>query len=268
MIIDAHTHFGPSLMSDRPMAPVAPASTVEQFIELLDGAGIDRAVVLAPPWRGGPDGSDFIDPNYERANAAIAEGVKTFPDRLIGFARVNPKFGTQAVREIDRCLDEYGFRGLHLNSTSESFTPLHGPLLVRLLERCAAKRAAISVHTGFYPSQAYPWITQIERFPELAFILTHMGHRQWADAVIVAERFPNVYLETSLQLPSTVQRVIGRVGAERVIFGTNAPFSLPDSELDVLRRLGLAPSDLAKVAGENAASLLAVPATVSRVSTR
>lgn len=258
MIIDAHTHFGPSLDADHPMGPVAPALTAEQLVALLDGAGIDRSVVLAPTWQGGSDGRDFVDPNYERANEAIAQGLRRYPRRLIGFARVNPKFGAQAVRELDRCLDDYGFRGLHLNSANESFTPLHSGLLEPLLERCAAKGVAVSVHTGFYPAQSYPWITQIENFPSVNFILAHMGHRQWIDAVIVAERFANVYLETSFQLPSTVRRVIDRIGSGRILFGTNTPYSFPDIELRALRSFGLPPSDFAQVTGENSARLFRV----------
>src|SRR5207249_4193468 len=126
----------------------------------------------------------------------------------------------QAVKELDRCLNEYGFRGLHLNNTNEWFTPLHVKLLSRLLDRCAEHKASVSVHTWFYPSQAYPWIAPIEAYPQVKFILAHMGYRQWADAVIVAERAPNVYLETSLQLPATVRKAIDKVGSERVLFGT------------------------------------------------
>jgi hypothetical protein len=256
MIVDAHTHFGPALASDHPMGPVAPALTAEDLVAQLDRAAIDRAVVFAPSWQGGSDGQDFIDPNYERANLAIAEGVRRHPQRLVGFARVNPKFGSQALRELERCFAEYGFKGLHLNNTNEWFTPLHVKLLAPLLERCAERGAPVSVHTWFYPSQAYPWLQPIEAFPQVRFILAHMGYRQWADAVIVAERAPNVYLETSLQLPATVKKAVARVGAERVLFGSDTPYAFPDIELRALGDLGFSEDERAKIAGDNLLGLL------------
>jgi predicted TIM-barrel fold metal-dependent hydrolase len=255
MIIDAHAHFGPGLAFDHPMGPVLKAHTADELVRLLDDAGIDRAVVFAPSWQGGSGGTDFIDPNYERANAAIAEGVKKFPERLIGFGRVNPKFGAQAVKELKRCFSDYGFRGLHLNNTNEWFTPLHVKLLSRLLDLCAENNAPVNVHTWFYPSQAYPWIAPIEAYPTVKFILAHMGYRQWADAVIVAERAPNVYLETSLQLPATVRKAIDKVGSARVLFGTEVPFAFPDIELRAIRDL-LTPAEFEEVAGGNLAALL------------
>jgi predicted TIM-barrel fold metal-dependent hydrolase len=267
MIVDAHTHFGPALAHDHPMGPVAKATTADELVAQLDQARIDRAVVFAPSWQGGADGVDFIDPNYERANQAVAEGVRRHPERLVGFARVNPKFGSQAVRELERCFSEYGFRGLHLNNTNEWFTPLHVKLLAPLLERCAARGAPVSVHTWFYPSQAYPWLQPIEAFPQVRFILAHMGYRQWADAVIVAERAPNVYLETSLQLPATVKKAVARVGAARVLFGSDTPYAFPDIELRALRDLGLPAADLAMIGGDNMLGLLSMtkkePATVT-----
>lgn len=268
MIIDAHAHFGPGLAYEHPMGPVARATTAEELIAQLDQAHIDRAVVFAPSWQGGSGGTDFIDPNYERANLAIAEGVRAHPERLVGFARVNPKFGSQATAELERCFADYGFQGLHLNNTNEWFTPLHTKLLAPLLERCAAQDAPVSVHTWFYPSQAYPWLQPIEAFPQVRFILAHMGYRQWADAVIVAERAPNVYLETSLQLPATVKKAVARVGAERVLFGSDTPFAFPDIELRALRDLGLGAADLARISGDNLAALLGAKPDVAKREAR
>ncbi len=222
----------------------------------MDRARIDQAVVFAPSWQGGADGTDFIDPNYEQANAAIAEGVRTHGDRLIGFARVNPKYGSKAVDELKRCFEDYGFRGLHLNNTNEWFMALHTQLTSPLLELCAERAAPVNIHTWFFPSQAYPWVAAIEAFPQVKFILAHAGYRQHPDALILAERFSNVYLETSLQLPLTVRKLIDGIGASRVLFGSNTPYSFADAEVGAMEALGLRKEDLACVLGDNAAQIL------------
>jgi uncharacterized protein len=258
MIIDAHTHFGPGVTADRPFGPVVAGSTAQDLIRQLDCAAIDRAVVFAPAWKGGTNERDFIDPNYVQANAAIAEGVRQFPDRLTGIARVNPKYGSEALAELERCFQDYGFAGLYLNNTSEWFTPLHLNLVRPLFESCARHKAIVDLHTWFYPSQAYTWINAIEAFPTVKFVLAHAGHRQWADAVIVAERCPNVFLETSLQLPATVRTLVNRIGAERVLFGTNAPYAFAELELRALRDLEFSATEFERIAGQNAADLLGV----------
>ena len=48
-------------------------------------------VICPPRWIGG----EVFDPNYEKANIAIADAVKKHPDRLIGFGRVNPNWGAR-----------------------------------------------------------------------------------------------------------------------------------------------------------------------------
>ena len=113
----------------------------------MDRVGIDRALASAPKWVGGSAGSDFVDPNYERANAEIAQGVINFPARFIGIARVNPKFGSRAVAELRRCVTEYGFRGLYLNNESEGFTYGDRALMDPLLDVCAASRIPVFAYT-------------------------------------------------------------------------------------------------------------------------
>src|SRR5688500_120175 len=132
MIVDTHVQFGPGFATDSPLQPPIPAMTATDLIALLDRAGIDRALVHAPRWLGGTLQQDFIDPNYERANAAIAEAVKAYPSRLVGCARVDAKFGSQAAAELEKCLRTYGFRGLYLDNHGDGISyadvRLLGPL--------------------------------------------------------------------------------------------------------------------------------------------
>ena len=65
MIFDAHNHIGHRKGLDFP---------VEQLIERMDAAGIDKAVVFSFP--------EDIDNDY------VADSVRRFPDRLIGFGLV------------------------------------------------------------------------------------------------------------------------------------------------------------------------------------
>src|SRR5437773_3907947 len=103
MIIDAHGQFGPGLRTDSPLQPMNDATTAAELIAILDKSKVDAAIVFAPDWNGGTLSEDFVDPNYELANAAIADGAKKYPKRIIGFARVDPRFGSRAVAELEKC---------------------------------------------------------------------------------------------------------------------------------------------------------------------
>jgi predicted TIM-barrel fold metal-dependent hydrolase len=61
-------------------------------------------------------------------------------------------------------------------------------------------------------------------YPEVPIILAHMnmfGRAQ--DAIAVAERHANVYLDTSWVRPERVLEAVRRVGADKVLWGTDAP---------------------------------------------
>ena len=76
--------------------------------------------------------------------------------------------------------------------------------------------------------------------PEATIVFGHMGayfHGQ--DALAVAERCENVVLETSgCPYPELIGEAVRRVGAERVIFGSDGPGCPPAIELDKVRRAG------------------------------
>ena len=94
--------------------------------------------------------------------------------------------------------------------------------------------------------------------PEATIVFGHMGayfHGQ--DAISVAERRENVVLETSAcPYPELIGEAVRRIGAERVIFGSDGPGCPPAIELDKVRRAGLAPADLRKVLHDNQRRLM------------
>ena len=256
MIIDAHVQFGPGLRTDSPFQPALKASSADDIVALLDKTGIDRALVSPPRWFGGTPGHDFIDPNYEQANAAIAEGVRRHPGRLVGVARVNPKFGSQAVVELEKCLATYGCRGLHLDNESEAFSYQDIKLLAPLVEVCAGRGVPVFVYTWVTPSQPVQLILLARAFPTVNFIMVHSGWRLTIDAMIAAKGAKNLHFETSHAGSSLAREVAKQFGIERVVFGSAAPYALPNVELERVRRWGgLDPAQLDLVLGGNIARL-------------
>ena len=88
----------------------------EGRLRAMDEAGVDFAVLsLTAP------GVEPLEPPVATrlardANDRLAEYVAAYPDRLAGMATLSPKEPEEAVRELERCVKELGFKGWHTHS--------------------------------------------------------------------------------------------------------------------------------------------------------
>ena len=78
-ILDAHTHIGASYLT---CYFVNKRWSVEELIREMDQCGVDMACVSG----GG------LPHEIKKMNRMVLDAVKRYPDRLIGFVRLNPKF--------------------------------------------------------------------------------------------------------------------------------------------------------------------------------
>jgi uncharacterized protein len=253
VVVDAHAHMGPGLGNWSVQPPLS-ARTVEELIDILDVARIDQACTFAPSWEGG----DFDDFEYSKANRVIHEGERRYPDRLIGVCRINPNLATKSLDEMKRCHDDYGFKGLKLHPDSEFFS-INNPLMRPFLDLAADYRWPIFLHAGFYPlSQPALLLPVAQDYPTLNFLLLHLGYRFTTDAVLIAQRCPNVFLETSADSSaSAIRQVLSQLGSERVIFGSDLPTTRPAEVIDKIRmQPNLSAEGGAQVLGGNIRRLL------------
>jgi predicted TIM-barrel fold metal-dependent hydrolase len=252
-VIDAHVHMGPGL-ANHAAPPLLAAETAEQTIEIFDSSGIDMGCTFAPLIEGG----DFDDYEYEKSNRFIYEASRRYPDRIIGYARVNPNLGVQALDEMKRCHDEYGFRGLKLHPDWEYFY-MHGPTVRPVLDRAAEYGWPVIFHSGYYPlSQPTLAFPLADSYPTVNFILAHLSYRHTADAIVVAERCSNVYLEPSGNATATaIAEVLARLGPGKLLYGSDLPYTEPRDVMDKIRlQPGITPAALEQIFGGNLARLL------------
>ncbi len=253
MILDAHTHLGPGLRNHSYQLSFE-FREPEDLIAAMDRAGIDQACTFAPLLEGG----EFEDHTYEKSNRAIADAVRRFPDRLIGYCRVNPHFGQQALDEMARCREEYGFQGLKLHPDWEYFYA-NSRIVYPLLERCRAYHWPVFFHTGYYPFSHPTLLMPVALdFPDVPIIMAHMGYRHTADCLIIARRCPNVYLETSANASQmAILQAVRTVGAQQVLFGSDMPYTDPQDVLDKITTLpGLTEADLEMILDRNMRRIL------------
>jgi hypothetical protein len=242
MIIDSHTHVD----EVEAWGWIDPP---EVLLPLLDEANIDQAIIM--PYR------DATGPN-DSATKYILTAVTHYPERLIGYVRINPQ-ASGAMDALDQALGDYNFKGLKLHPVSYVGFPF-GEATLRLMRRAAAYNAPVLFHTGDEALALPEEVAQAARLcPEATVIMAHMGGYYHHQAVLqAAQELPNVLVDTSATpYPWLIRRAVETIGAERVLFASDGPGCLPALEVEKVRLAGLLPEDEALVLAGNIRRILA-----------
>jgi predicted TIM-barrel fold metal-dependent hydrolase len=243
VIIDAHLH-----VDDVPaLGWVLEAA---YCVRRLDEAGIDRGVVMT-----------IVDAPEVNPHALelVAEACAAYPGRLEAFARIHPWYGERSLELLDRAIGELGFKGLKLHPVSTIAHPA-GEETLRLIRRAAEYSAPTLFHCGDEPLTTPLTIAHAAAAcPGATIILGHMGGYVHAEEAIgVAERYPNLVLETSaMPYPAMVRAAVERIGPERVLYASDGPACSPRIELEKVRLAGLDQAAESLVTGGNAERILA-----------
>ena len=84
-----------------------------------------------------------------------------------------------------------------------------------------------------------------------------MGYREWTGlAVSAAAANPNIYLGTTLIAaaePITIKNIVleGRLGADRIVFGTNSPSGVAANGVNGIRGVGFSGEEEGMILGGN-----------------
>lgn len=243
-IIDFHARIGPSKAASR------------QLLLGMDQYGISQAVVCA----GGILSLDQLaeqimvggQVEHDADNLALLELCAGSGDRLLPFYFGNPHTEPDAYRAV---ADQ--FRGLELS------VAVHGigfadPRLIRWVQ--AATEAGHPIYLVCLArdgSTAEDLATLAKAFPDTTFVLGHCGFigiDVWSLNRIADSC--NVLAETSGCYTGIARLAVQRLGADRVLFGTEAPLQHPGVEMAKIHALELDPISWSKVLWGNAVEVL------------
>ena len=194
-------------------------------------------------------------------------------DSIIPFAAMHPDL-SDPVAEIER-LAALGIRGFKLHPEYQDFSPDEerlDPLYV-----AAAKHGLIVYfHAGEdialpdVHSTPRAFARLLDRHPDLTVVLAHMGGwRQWGEVQQhLAGR--DVYLDTSFTLPylgeERFKELVAAHGAQKILFGSDAPWGDLSRDVAQLRAMPLPEQDLEAILWRNAARLLGLSAEAVHTS--
>ncbi|MBZ5739494.1 amidohydrolase family protein [Nocardioides mangrovi] len=226
------------------------------------------------------------DPHPERCNEYLAACVRAQPEKIIGFASVNPAYrGVRvAVEELGRAV-EAGLSGVKLYPMYQHWSPADRELAFPIYAAARDLGIPVMIHqagsTRIDAKLEYARPAMLDdigrEFRDLRVIIAHCG-TPWVDeAMFMLTKHPNFYTEISYHMATVTRRDLflylyraepSFVPLEKIMFGTDFPgflydpVALREKLLTVNEEagpLGLPPipqSKLDGVMGDNFAALL------------
>jgi len=241
-VIDTHCHAGKGVNYGKDDAISDPWTTYNDpkwVLKQAEQAGIDQSVIFP-----------INNITYEKANEEIAGYVRQYPNRLIGFAKHDPKGEAGKIWALlTREVRELGLKGLKLHAVP---TP-------EILETVAELRIPILMH----PPRVGDSLEVVRTHPQINFILAHLGSfasREWKEhllAIDAAKSLPNLHLDPSAVVFFLyLERAAQELPAEKLLFGSDAPLVDARVELAKIRLLKLPQDKEEKILGGNIRRLL------------
>jgi predicted TIM-barrel fold metal-dependent hydrolase len=179
----------------------------------------------------------------------VASYVDQHPDRLIGFLSVDPtQPGWQD--ELIRGHQDLKLKGIKLLPMYAGFDP-NSPDLYYLWEYSTKHGLPVLLHTGttfidkapLEYTRPYLLDNVARRFPDAKIIMAHLSHPYEGECAVVIRKHRNVYADCSalhyrpFQLYHSLMLVQEYGVWEKVLFGTDYPFTTVDASVAGIRAL-------------------------------
>ena len=280
MIIDFHTHTFPDKIASAAIEKLSGASHTRPFSDgtaaglsaSAKGAGIDLSVVLpvATNTRQVPNVNDYAAKTNEATEST----------GLFSFGCIHPDY--PAWKEELSRISALGLKGVKLHPVYQDVA-FDDPRFLRILDRAGELGLIVVTHAGL--DIGFPGVERcspeqirsaVQQVGPVKLVLAHMGGwRQWERAEELLADLP-VFFDTAFstgeisplqdgyyspeELPmldgASLLRMIRTFGAERVLFGTDSPWSDQTESLAFLRALPLEAAERDAILGGNARNLL------------
>lgn len=250
-VIDAHIHMYPPEVAVDPAgwgaahaepewtARVAPKgrrsiqgwADPKRLLLDMDQAGVEKAVMLGWYWE--------RQETCDLQNGWYAEWIRTHPTRLLGFAAVQPSAGQRSIDSLERALDS-GLCGIGELLPGARGSILTDPWWGRVFEIAAARAVPVTLHAtdpqagpaAGPPTPLGDFLRMAMAHPKVNFILAHWGGGlAFRESPGETEPIPaNLFFDTAasplLYDRGVFRRSVDRVGAGRVIYGSDYPLIL------------------------------------------
>jgi len=280
MVIDIHTHIFPDKIAAEVIEKLSRTSRARYFsdgtlnglLESMKNFGIDVSVVLpvATAPRQVVKINDFAAQINEKFSA---QGI-------IYFAAMHPDF-EDFKNELSR-VKNLGLKGIKIHPIYQGAN-LDDKKFLQILYRAAELDLIVITHAGL--DIGFPGIVGcspkmarhvVEEIGDFKFILAHMGGWKNWDEVAVELAGTNIFMDTAFstgKIPARsdfvwkaedlnllnveeFMKLYKIFGAEKILFGTDSPWSSPVESIDFIKNLPISDVEKNKILGGNSEKIL------------
>jgi hypothetical protein len=250
-IIDAHAHLGPAGQL------VSPEQTVANMLGRMDRWHIQTALCSdhTAVLEGGGTG-------LPRMRGAFEESV----GRIRCLAVFDPRAGVGCLGQMEGAIGWEGLAGVKIHPSCHG-TAADDASYAPAWEFAAGHDLPILAHSWSVsetnPSQVLSTPERFERwvqaFPSVRLVLGHAGGRGLGrrEAVRMANRFPNVYLDFAgdIYCYRLIETLVEAVPSDRILFGSDYPWTGASDHLARVLLAGIGDGVKAKILVHNAAKV-------------
>ena len=280
MTIDFHTHVFPEKIAADVLEKLSRVSRTPAFTDgtlaglqrSMDTAQINLSVIL-------PVATNTKQ--VEKINSsAAALNEKFFSAGIFSFGCIHPDFADYR-EELSRVKNR-GLKGIKIHPVYQD-TNLDDVKFLRILDRAAELDLIVVTHAGL--DIGFPGVVRcspqmicraVEQVGEFKFVAAHMGGwKNWSDVLkLLADK--KIFIDTAFSTDKIIPRsdcpwredelklldaaqvmtFVKIFGADRILFGTDSPWTSQKISRDFVENLPLAADDKNKILGLNAERLL------------
>jgi len=244
-----------------------------RWVAELDRHGVKRSVAIASV--PGDEGS-------------VADAVRAYPHRLIGYFMLNPTAEDAAAR-ARLAIEKLGLKGVCLFPAMHRFSvqedrlrPIYESARLVFVHSgvlSVGVRKKLGLPSPFDMSFSNP--IDLHRvaleFPKAHFVIPHFGAGYFRETLMLGDLCPNVYVDTSSSnswvryaagprdLNEVFTRALDVFGPRRMLFGTDSSFfprgwnaEIFRTQTEALHQLGVSAADAALILGGNLERLAAL----------
>lgn len=271
MYFDFHTHAFPDSLAERAMVSlthtaeisgraeirnISPCTdgTVGRLESLMKKYGISKSMILPIATK----------PSHQTAINNWASQVMS--GNIYCCGSVHPD-ADDVFQELER-IKLLGLCGIKFHSEYQRFRPNENRM-IPVYKKIAELGLFVVFHGGWDPLSSKEILASPESFadiaekvPELTIITAHMGGMFMFDDVekYIAGKFDNIYLDTGMLSgcisKEQMLRIVKIHGADKILFGSDAPWDNPENEIDLISSLPLSYEEKELIFHKNTEMLL------------
>jgi hypothetical protein len=176
----------------------------EVFVTEMEENGISLAVLHA----------EFAYGDIDKLNETVGMYLRRYPDKLIGFAGIDPSSSHDLLSAVDYYITRWGMKGLNLQTCVQGWYA-NDRRLYPLYAYCQEKGIPVAIHASInfalnrkidYGHPLYLQEIACD-FPKLIIVANHGGWPWVNEMVAVAWKHQNVYIEVGGISPKYISKI-------------------------------------------------------------